>query len=463
MPRIINIFTRISVCMLIGICLVACGRTKAVPTTIVFTPTQEEEPTPTYIEPTCCDFEPLTFLDGVVNIRSLRVRSAPDANSPVIAGLTQNQRVRIYDWPDDADGWAFVEYQDNQYGYVFREYITLLYDREEISCGSTPSEPGISGTGGAMCLPPSINPMDMELIEKDTLYVFPNILTNIKAISAYGNSFMALSNDGNVVVWGDQSCGNTPAPALANIIAIRAGGTFCMALTDQHTLIIWGAAKSPAVNPPQGTTITAMAAGENHAVALTKENNVLVWNAKTINTIDTTAYDVVDVRAGGDIIAVLAHLCNSQEPDFCNYTVSQITMFECGETVCKSKGDTYSGVSDVVFADTQYGTRVSVLYNSGAIDMNEEFPAKEGFSEGGFPASHSPTTKFIAITGSSDGSNGFALREDGIVISDMLSYGRYNPPLRLNNVVAIATGLSQTIALLKDGSVTQFGTTQYLP
>lgn len=438
MPRIINIFTRISVCMLIGICLVACGRTKTVPTTIVFTPTQEEEPTPTYIELTCgCEPETLTFLDGVVNIRSLRVRSAPDANSPVIAGLTQNQRVRVYGWPGDADDWAFVEYQDNQYGYVLSQYITLLYIQywDDISC-----EIG--------CLPPEV--FTREQINRTPLRVFPKILTNIKAISAYGNSFMALSNDGNVVVWGDQACGNTPAPALANIIAIRAGGTFCMALTDQHTLIIWGAANSPAVNPPQGTTITAMAAGENHAVALTKENNVLVWNAKTINTIDTTAYDVVDVRAGGgiggDLIAVLAHLCNSQEPDFCNYTVSQITMFECGETVCKSKGDTYSGVSDVVFV----GYRNSFLHNSGNI------------WESGFPVKSLPLSKIIAFTGNEN--TLFALREDGIVISNMLSdYDGYPPPLRLNNVVAIATGLSQTIALLKDGSVTQFGTTQYLP
>jgi len=93
---------------------------------------------------------------------------------------------------------------------------------------------------------------------------------NVTEISAGYFHSLALTRDGQVIAWGDNTYGqcNIPLDAQNNIIAISAGQTHSMALRSDGTLVMWGGS----IGVPQAgeaTTVlrlTAISAGGYHGI-----------------------------------------------------------------------------------------------------------------------------------------------------------------------------------------------------
>src|SRR5262249_41763679 len=80
----------------------------------------------------------------------------------------------------------------------------------------------------------------------------------------------ALLNNGTVVVWGDNSFGQTnEPPGLSNVVAIAAGDFHTLALRSDGSVVGWGDDSYGQIDVPGSLTIrAAIASGHYHALAL---------------------------------------------------------------------------------------------------------------------------------------------------------------------------------------------------
>ncbi|QNE22023.1 chromosome condensation regulator RCC1 [Kribbella qitaiheensis] len=154
----------------------------------------------------------------------------------------------------------------------------------------------------------------------------PGQLTGVTDIAADSNTSVALRKDGTVVVWGRDNSGQrgnadiTPDPLTPSVVlnptasgpltgvrAISVDGGSELALTDQGTVLGWGdntygqlgssapaVAKLPVVVTGAGraplTGVRAVAIGGQHAVALLGNGHVVAWGRNEVNQLgDGTA------------------------------------------------------------------------------------------------------------------------------------------------------------------------------
>ena len=135
----------------------------------------------------------------------------------------------------------------------------------------------------------------------------PAGITFIQA-SAGGSYVVALSSDGNIYTWGDNSAGqlgravtsNTPAdkpgkadtPADVTFTSVSAGRGHTVAVDTQGDVYTWGdnthgelgrsttstpADKPGKVETPAGITFTQASAGESHSVAVSDDGSLYTW------------------------------------------------------------------------------------------------------------------------------------------------------------------------------------------
>lgn len=366
-------------------------------------------------------------IEGEIITRSLRVRTKPNTQGAVLIGLSEGQKIQIIGISSD-NKWLFVEYQENKFGWVAHDFVTVADESSLPQLDEQAAQDYVATLAN--------NPITSQKTTNDVngLYVYPRLLTDIRAISAKSYSFLALRNDGSVVMWGNDACGKGKLPSQSNISTISAGGSFCMALTTDKTLVIWGSAKSPATNPPQTLNIAKISAGYFHALALTEDGQVLAWGDNEFQQCDVPVFTsrVVDIRAGVD---------------------SSIALLSDGSAVIWGQNmaaGTYQNVRDIAPAYNHS----PILFSDGSVKIPGEMMGA-GYE---FPNS----SDYIAIA--ADEQAQIAIRRDTTVVGGG-SYGSMTvtTPSNLTNIVAIATGITQSLALHSDGSVTQFGETQLRP
>jgi uncharacterized repeat protein (TIGR01451 family) len=144
--------------------------------------------------------------------------------------------------------------------------------------------------------------------------------TTATAISAGQYHSLAVTSDGGVLAWGQNTYGqlgdgtttqrNRPVavalPAGTTVTAVAAGWEHSLALTSDGGVLAWGdnrygqlgdgtntSSTTPvAVALPAGTTVTAIAAGYEHSLALTPGGSVLAWGRNTFGQLgDGTTTD----------------------------------------------------------------------------------------------------------------------------------------------------------------------------
>jgi hypothetical protein len=366
--------------------------------------------------------------EGEVITRSLRVRAKPNTQGAVIIGLQKGQKIQIIGISAD-NLWLFVEYQDRKFGWVSRDFVTV---NDESSLPQLDEQTASEYTNN-MQNDPTKQLSPTTSTKQNILNVYPGILTNIHAISARQSTFLALTKDGKLINWGNKSCGGAPTPTLTNIMSISAGGAFCMVLKNDNTLTLWGAQSSPSLTVPQTNNITKISAGNDHALALTKDGKVFAWGNNSFNQCDVPVFptSVVDVRAGNDSSAAL--LSNNDAIIWGNSMAA----------------GTYHDVVDIALADNH----ALILHSDGSAKIVGEIM-------GDFEIPN--TNDYIAIA--ADQQAHLLLRANHTIIGRGSYYGMSTyVPQGTTSITAIATGQMQSIALLDDGSVTQFGETQLTP
>jgi len=111
-------------------------------------------------------------------------------------------------------------------------------------------------------------------------------LSNVVAISGGDFHNMALKADGTVVVWGDNTYGQTDIPAgLSNVVVIAAGWYHNFALKRDGTLVMWGMGMTntgfpqfgQAIVPPGLSNLAGMTGGGFYSLALRADSTAMGW------------------------------------------------------------------------------------------------------------------------------------------------------------------------------------------
>lgn len=103
-----------------------------------------------------------------------------------------------------------------------------------------------------------------------------------------------------VIVWGDNTYGETNVPASAtNVIALAGCDSDCLALRGDGTVVAWGQAGFIGVtNVPSGlTNAVGIAAGSGHALALRADGTITMWGQNFPNGIFNVPPTVTNVVA----------------------------------------------------------------------------------------------------------------------------------------------------------------------
>ena len=130
----------------------------------------------------------------------------------------------------------------------------------------------------------------------------PAGFTNFTSVEVgfYGAQ-LALTPEGTVVAWGDNTYGQTNLPAnLGRVTAIAAGGGHCLALRQDGTVVAWGRTNYGMANvPPLATNAAAIAAGLDFNMILRRDGKLFVWGDSSLTNLPSSATNLVAIAAGG--------------------------------------------------------------------------------------------------------------------------------------------------------------------
>lgn len=268
--------------------------------------------------------------------------------------------------------------------------------------------------------------------------IIPEGLSNVVGISAGVAHSLALRGDGTVVAWGAGTSnaidsfdvGQAIVPAgLSNVVAIAAGAFHSLALKNDGTVVAWGAGTingdglkdhGQATVPAELSNIVAIAAGGYHTLALKNDGTVVAWgdNNSAQSMVPGSLSNVVTVAAGG--------------------------------------WASYSGTGELGPPD--YLPRSLALKLDGTVAAWGD----NNYGLSSFPAGLSGVVAISAGCWHS-----MALKNDGTVVawgvgstnshSDGNDYGQSIVPPGLTNVMAIAAGRFHSLALQSNGTVVAWG------
>jgi alpha-tubulin suppressor-like RCC1 family protein len=140
-------------------------------------------------------------------------------------------------------------------------------------------------------------------------------LTDVRAIAAGQFHTVALRHDGTVVSWGDTRFGQGTLPhGMRAVVAIAAGARHTVALQDDGTVVAWGSNEFRQTDVPTDLRdVQAIAAGKNFTVALKSDGTIIAWGENSYGQINAPAglKDVQAISAGNDHTVALMRLFRS--------------------------------------------------------------------------------------------------------------------------------------------------------
>jgi hypothetical protein len=256
-----------------------------------------------------------------------------------------------------------------------------------------------------------------------------------------------------VVMWGDDSFGQTNMPAgLSNVIAIAAGAYHSLALLPEGTVVAWGAGEpgqqhsfadqGQSAVPGNLNELTAIAGGGYHSLALTSNGTVVAWGAGKAGQTGSPNYGQSAVPASlNGVAAIAAGGCHSLALKS-NRTVVAWGANGSGQT------NVPAGLGGVTAIAAGWGHSLALKSDSTVVAWGDN-----SYSECVVPAGLS---NVIAIAGG--GSHSLALKSDGTVIAwGYNASGQTNVPSGLSGVIAIAAGADHCLALKSDHTVVAWG------
>ena len=246
-----------------------------------------------------------------------------------------------------------------------------------------------------------------------------------------------------VLVWGDNTFGQSAAPELAtNAIAVAAGAWHTLALRADGRVVAWGDNSSGQCGDGEPmTNALAIAAGGYHNLAIRRDGAVVAWGAND--------YGQASVPPGlSDVIAVAAGTWHSVA------LRANGTVVVWGDDSFGQKSQQPAGLTQVV-AVAAGGNHTLALKANGRVVAWGENTDAEGNVVG---QSEVPWDLADVVAIGAGGYHSLAVKADGRVVGwGDNSQGQVSVPAGLGNVVAVAGGGMHSVALCADGSVVAWG------
>ena len=312
----------------------------------------------------------------------------------------------------------------------------------------------------------------------------PAGLSDVADISAGMSFSAALTKDGKVIAWGDNSRGECNLPAslneAGNVGDIQCGSYHTLALKADGTVLAWGYNGYGQCDVPAGLNhVVAIAAGYYHSIALKDDGSLVIWgkvgnygkdinlNLQYVKAIAATSAGAVAVKWDGSLA-----VWGSQYNDKYYGSIAGVSVpLILDKTVLAVSGSINgSGVVSHLLALYEDGTlgawgnndynqcNVPVGLNLFADDVPYTGPAPDIPQT---PADYAASIYARAAAKIDEVASGVAvLNMDGTVkvsYPGRDNYGLENVPSGLNNVKAIATAYFNAMALKEDGTVTVWG------
>jgi Regulator of chromosome condensation (RCC1) repeat len=261
----------------------------------------------------------------------------------------------------------------------------------------------------------------------------------VAQISAGNFHSVALSGEGNVLIWGDNRFGQTTMPGIlqnCRTAEIAAGNVHTLALTHEGAVVGWGPGLGEPGDygqcavPSHLGPVSAIAAGAVHSLALTSSGTVCAWGLNMNGQ--------CDVPAGlSNVVSIAGGMYHS-------------LALRADGTVA-AWGDNRQGQTNVpeglhgVIAIAAGGYHNVALRNDGTVVTWGTY----GLAQMGIPTNLS---NVVAIA--TGDYHSLALKRDGrVVVWGFNTVGQCNPPAGLANVVAVAARGGHSMVLVYDNTL----------
>ncbi len=275
----------------------------------------------------------------------------------------------------------------------------------------------------------------------------------VKKIISFGNSNIALQQDGKIVNWGQlkynhwASLGPYYGQLRSNDLYadVARGPYHTIALREDSTVVGWGINDQGQINNSYLTGVVAIAAGISHSLALKNDGTVVAWGQHRQGQIDVPAdlNEVVSIVADGSCSIAIKSNGTAVKWGSCSLNLSELETYS---NIEKISSNGYHG--DQVFLFTDGSIKV---FGAGVFD----------YGLGNTP----PDNDYIDIA--LGRYHGLALKKDSTVVSwgvelgdvnpDDKDYGQAHVPNGLKNVIAISAGYFHSVALKSDGTLVTWG------
>ena len=259
----------------------------------------------------------------------------------------------------------------------------------------------------------------------------PSGLTNVVQVAAGDLHSVALCSDGHVTAWGDNSYGQCDVPvSLTNAVQVVAGNGFSAALNDFGQIIVWGDNTYGQTNVPTNCCFARISAGEFHLLGIKgNSGNVITWGDNSYGQATSpTNCCFVEIAAGDSHSLGLG--TNGRIIAWGDNAYGQTNL--------------PPGLSNAPIALAAHGYRNIALQSNGTAlvwgGVLGGGPRRGGLS--GIPG-------FTNLTSVSAGWYHFlGLRSDRTLIAaGDNTYGQTNAPAKSTNIIQIASGGFHNLAL----------------
>lgn len=255
----------------------------------------------------------------------------------------------------------------------------------------------------------------------------PANLGDVIAVGGGDYHSVALRHDGTLVAWGYNGDGQTLAPTNAlRFVTLAAGAAHNLAVTENGSVVAWGRNDAGQRNVPVGisNSVVSVAAGDSHSLALLSGGTVAGWGDNSFGQI-SIPQGLTGVRA---ITAGREHSLALRA----NGTVAAWGYNTYGQATVPT------GMSNATGIAAGYLHSVALLSNGTVVVWGDNT-----FGQTNVPASAS---NIVAVAAGDFYT--LALRADGTLVSwGDDGFGQTDFPAGLSNVVNVACGNYHSLAL----------------